>query len=233
MLVEKIEFGIVNPDMVKNMSLAKITKTELYDQEGYPVEGGLMDPRLGVVDPGVRCRTCGGSVGECQGHFGYMELTKPVVHVHYAKILFGLLKVVCRNCSRVLIDPKEAEKIKGKKLIFKEIIKLAKKKCPYCNKERGKLKFIKPYSFTEDNSMLNPVTLRERFEKIPDEDLEVIGFKNMRPEWLALTLLPIPPVTVRPSITLETGERSEDDLTHKLVDIVRINERLKENIDLG
>ena len=38
---------------------------------------------------------------------------------------------------------------------------------------------------------------------------------------------------MRPSITLETGERSEDDLTHKLVDIVRINKRLKENIDLG
>ncbi|MEM0473514.1 MAG: DNA-directed RNA polymerase subunit A', partial [Candidatus Aenigmatarchaeota archaeon] len=45
--------------------------------------------------------------------------------------------------------------------------------------------------------------------------------------------LPIPPVTVRPSITLETGERSEDDLTHKLVDIVRINKRLRENIELG
>ena len=233
MLIEKIEFGIVNPDLIKNMALAKITKTELYDQEGYPVEGGLMDPRLGVVDPGVRCRTCGGSVGECQGHFGFMELTKPVVHVHYAKILFGLLKVLCKNCSRVLIDPKEIEKIKGRKLIFKEIIKIAKKKCPYCNKEQGKLKFIKPYSFTEDNNILSPVKMRERFEKIPSEDLEVIGFKNMRPEWLILTLLPIPPVTVRPSITLETGERSEDDLTHKLVDIVRINERLKENIDLG
>jgi DNA-directed RNA polymerase subunit A' len=45
--------------------------------------------------------------------------------------------------------------------------------------------------------------------------------------------MPVSPVTVRPSITLETGERSEDDLTHKLVDIVRINDRLKENIDLG
>jgi DNA-directed RNA polymerase subunit A' len=61
----------------------------------------------------------------------------------------------------------------------------------------------------------------------------LLGFRKIRPEWLILTLLPIPPVTVRPSITLETGERSEDDLTHKLVDIVRINERLKENIDLG
>jgi len=233
MLVEKIEFSIVNPEMIKRMAVAKITKTELYDQEGYPIEGGLMDPRLGVVDPGVRCRTCGGSVGECQGHFGYLELTKPIIHVHYAKIIFGLLKLICKKCSRILIDQKEIDKIKDKKMGLKELLKMAKKKCPYCGSEQGKIKFIKPYSFIEGNQILNPVNLRERLEKVLTEDLELIGFKKMRPEWLILTLLPMSPVIVRPSITLETGERSEDDLTHKLVDIVRINERLKENIDLG
>ena len=233
MLVDKMEFGIIDSELIKRMSVAKITKTELYDQEGYPIEGGLMDPRLGVVDPGVRCRTCGGSVGEDQGHFGFLELTRPVIHVHYAKFLFSLLKVFCKKCSRVLIDPKDLEKIKGKRPSSKELIKMAKKKCPYCNGGQGKLKFIKPYTFTEDNQILSALMIRERFEKIPMEDLEAVGLKKMRPEWLILTLLPIPPVTVRPSITLETGERSEDDLTHKLVDIVRINERLKENIDLG
>ncbi|HIC98750.1 MAG TPA: hypothetical protein EYP08_03670, partial [Pyrodictiaceae archaeon] len=38
------------------------------------------------------------------------------------------------------------------------------------------------------------------------------------------------PVLVRPSIILETVERAEDDLTHKLVDIVRTNQRLHEAI---
>ncbi len=32
---------------------------------------------------------------------------------------------------------------------------------------------------------------------------------------------------------LESGIRSEDDLTHKLVDIIRINQRLKENMEAG
>jgi len=50
---------------------------------------------------------------------------------------------------------------------------------------------------------------------------------------MILQVLPVPPVYVRPSITLESGIRSEDDLTHKLVDIIRINERLKENIEAG
>jgi len=231
-LVEKIEFGIIDPEMIKKMNVAKITKTELYDQEGYPIEGGLMDPRLGVVDPGVRCRTCGGSIGECQGHFGFLELTRPIIHVHYAKFLFNLVKVFCKKCSRILIDEENLAKINGRKLSFKRLRKFIKKKCPYCKSEQGKMKFIKPYTIVEDNKTLDPTKLRERFEKITNEDLKAIGF-SIRPEWVILTLLPIPPVTVRPSITLETGERSEDDLTHKLVDIVRINERLKENIDLG
>ncbi len=232
MAVEKIEFGILSPEMIKKMAVAKITKTELYDQEGYPIEGGLMDPRLGVVDPGVRCRTCGGSVGECLGHFGYLELTRPILHVHYAKIIFAILKIFCRKCSRILVEEEELEKIKVRKASFKEIIKHIKKKCPYCKTEQKKIKFIRPYTILENNDILNPMQIRERLEKIPDEDLNLINI-NIRPEWLILTLFPIPPVTVRPSITLETGERSEDDLTHKLVDIVRINDRLKENIELG
>lgn len=232
MKVSRIEFGIISPEMIRKLGVGKITKTELYDQEGYPIEGGLMDPRLGVVDPGIRCRTCGGSVGECQGHFGYLELTKPIVHVHYAKILFSLLKLFCKKCSRILIEDKELEKLKERKIPIKEIVKMMKKKCPHCKTEQKKFKFIKPYTFLEGSDTLTASAIRERLEKVTNEDLEVVGLR-VRPEWLVLTLLPIPPVTVRPSITLETGERSEDDLTHKLVDIVRINDRLHENIDLG
>ncbi|MEM4416721.1 MAG: DNA-directed RNA polymerase subunit A', partial [Nitrososphaerota archaeon] len=54
-----------------------------------------------------------------------------------------------------------------------------------------------------------------------------------RPEWMVLTVLPVPPVYVRPSITLESGFRSEDDLTHKLVDILRVAQRLRENMRAG
>jgi len=233
MKVERIDFNVLSPELIKKMAVARITKTELYDQEGYPIEGGLMDPRLGVIDPGIRCRTCGGSIGECLGHFGYLELVRPVVHVHYTKIILNILKIFCKKCGRILLSDKDIENVKNKMLSIKEIIKIGKKKCPHCSTEQGKIKFAKPHTFYEDGNVLTPIQIRERFEKIKDDDLELIKLKNVRPEWLILTLLPIPPVTVRPSITLETGERSEDDLTHKLVDIVRINDRLRENIELG
>ena len=82
---------------------------------------------------------------------------------------------------------------------------------------------------------LTPSMIRERLERVCDEDLEILGFnpKVARPEWMVLQVLPVPPVYVRPSITLESGIRSEDDLTHKLVDIIRINQRLKENMEAG
>ncbi len=232
-MIDKLVFGVFDPNTIRKMSVAKITKTELYDQEGYPVEGGLMDPRLGVIDPGLRCRTCGGTVGECQGHFGHLELTKPVIHVHYAKLIFNILKTTCRKCGKILLDPKGLEKYKKGRKSFKKLKSLVKTKCPYCGESQKKIKFMKPTTFIEDGTILTPVEIRERLERIHDEDLPYLGLKKVRPEWFVITILPIPPVTVRPSITLETGERSEDDLTHKLVDIVRINKRLAENIELG
>jgi DNA-directed RNA polymerase subunit B' len=169
-LVDSIEFGVLSPDIIKKMAVSKITKTDLYDQEGYPIEGGLMDPRLGVVDPGVRCRVCAGGVGDCNGHFGYLDLTRPIVHVHYARFIFSLLKMFCGKCSRVLIDDSDMEKVSGKKLKFRDIVKLAAKKCPHCGEQTKKMKFIKPYTFIEDKMPLNAAAIRERLEKISNEE---------------------------------------------------------------
>jgi DNA-directed RNA polymerase subunit A' len=208
--------------MIKKLAVAEIVKPELYDNDGFPLDGGVMDPRLGVIDPGLRCRTCGKSMGNDFGHFGYIELTKPIIHVLYAKLIYRILKMICGNCSRVVSTTPTT----------------TIKKCPHCDAEQKQIKFEKPYSFIEveekgENKFLTSLEIRERFEKIPDEDLEVLKIKGGRPEWLIVTILLVPPVTMRPSITLETGERSEDDLTHKLVDIIRINQRLRENIEIG
>jgi len=63
--------------------------------------------------------------------------------------------------------------------------------------------------------------------------MEMLGFnpKFNRPEWMIYTVLPVPPPTVRPSIIEENGARREDDLTHKLCDIIKTNIQLKNRID--
>ncbi len=222
--ISSMEFGILSPEMIKSLATVRVVTSDLYDADGYPVDGGVMDPRMGVVDPGLRCRTCGASIGDCPGHFGYLELARPVIHVLYTKHVYQLLKATCSKCGKLLSrNPKSLD----------QVAKSPLKKCPHCGKQTKKLSFVKPYTYYLGKEELNPTQIREWFERIPDEELKKIGFNGGRPEWLILTLFPIPPVTMRPSITLETGERSEDDLTHKLVDIVRINQSLKENIDIG
>ncbi|MGC9116474.1 MAG: DNA-directed RNA polymerase subunit A', partial [Conexivisphaera sp.] len=67
------------------------------------------------------------------------------------------------------------------------------------------------------------------------DDYRLLGYdpNSAKPEWFVLQVLPVPPVAMRPSITLESGVRSEDDLTHKLVDVVRTNARVKEAKESG
>ena len=218
-MIESIEFSLLSPQMVKRMSALEISVPDLYDNDGFPLEGGPMDPRLGIIDPGLRCRTCGLGMGQCLGHFGYIELVRPVIHVMYAKLIYKLLRMICPDCGGV-IGSSPTTTVKS---------------CPHCGAEQKQVRFQKPYTFVEgeEQEPITPLEIRERFEKIKDEDLEKLGLAGGRPEWLILTLIPVPPVIVRPSITLETGERSEDDLTHKTVDIIRINQRLKENIEIG
>ncbi len=246
--IESIRFEVLSPQEIRRMSVAKIITPETYDVDGFPIESGLMDPRLGVIDPGLKCRTCGGKAGECPGHFGHIELAAPVIHVGYAKLIAKLLNATCRECGRILMkDEKrdkfiqEIERIKELGQDFEDVVKevfritKATKKCPHCGADQIEVKFEKPTFFYEGEHRLTPKDVRERLEKIPNEDLPAFGMdpKAVRPEWMVLTVLPVPPVTVRPSIILETGQRSEDDLTHKLVDITRINQRFLENKEAG
>jgi DNA-directed RNA polymerase subunit A' len=228
--ISSINFGFLSPKMIKEMAAVKIEHAELYDPDGYPIDGGLTDLHLGVVDPGLRCRTCNGSIGQCLGHFGYLELTKPVIHPLYGKKIYMLLKAFCVECSRVLAKEDDIKKF-GNPLV--EIYKKKAKSCPHCGAKQSEITFQKPTVFTENKKEMNPEEIRQRLEKITDDDVKLMKIKGGRPEWFVLTILPVPPVTVRPSITLETGERSEDDLTHKLVDVVRINERLRKNLEIG
>jgi len=248
-----IKFGLLSPETIRKMSVTRIITPDTYSEDGLPIDSGLMDGRLGTIEPGQRCKTCGNRIGECPGHFGHIELARPVIHVGFAKTIYKILRATCRKCSRILLPEEELEEFKRRmdeyekrwgglsEEISEELIKKASRvsKCPHCGETQFKIKFEKPTTYYEETKegsrRLTPIEIRDRLERITDEDARLLGIspKDARPEWMVLTVLPVPPVTVRPSITLESGVRSEDDLTHKLVDIIRINQRLRENIEAG
>ena len=248
--IDSIEFRMLSPETVKKMAVVKIVTPELYDADGYPIDSSLMDLKMGVIDPGLRCRTCGEKVRECPGHFGFIDLARPVFHIRYIPQIYIFLKSTCVACGRILMQQADIEtwldrlrrlqKIKGYSIraaVIKAVINKTKliKKCPHCAAKQEKIKLVKPSSFEEKGKKITPVDVLERLKRIPDSDSELLGISPAagRPEWMVLTVLPVPPVSVRPSITLESGERSEDDLTHKLSDIVRTNQRLFENLGAG
>jgi DNA-directed RNA polymerase subunit A' len=251
-VVDEISFGLISPKDLRKQSVVEIQTPDTYDEDGAPITTGLMDGRLGTLEPRQRCKTCGNTAIRCPGHFGHIELAVPIVHIEFTKIIFDLLKATCRNCGRILLSDDAAKKVRGRiekfnKLlgvipdeVYKGIMQEIKtKQCPHCATAQYKITFEKPTKFIEQTEAgsepLTPSMIRERLERISDDDLEILGLnpKVARPEWMVLQVLPVPPVYVRPSITLESGIRSEDDLTHKLVDIIRINQRLKENMEAG
>ncbi|MCX8158964.1 MAG: DNA-directed RNA polymerase subunit A' [Candidatus Pacearchaeota archaeon] len=230
--VRALKFNLISPEFIKKIACAKIVTPELYDIDGFPVDGGLMDLRLGAIDPGVRCRTCGKRVKECPGHPGCIELARPVLHIKYIPFIELCLRSFCPKCGKLTLSEE-----KQKEMSIPMRAKKARdaRKCPHCNEPIERIKLEKPSNFMIGKKRLTPIEIRERLVLITDEELKKIGInpKTCRPEWAVLSLLIVPSVTVRPSITLETGERSEDDLTHKLGDIIRANQRLWENLNAG
>jgi DNA-directed RNA polymerase subunit A' len=318
--IGSIQFGLMDPETYRDMSATKIITADTYDDDGYPIDMGLMDPRLGVIDPGLECRTCGSHSGSCNGHFGHIELAAPVIHVGFTKLIRRLLRSTCRECGRLSLTAEEQAEFReglqrNEELgedwtdVLKAAVRQARKasRCPHCGAEQHDIKHEKPTTYyevqdvlagdyseriasamqpdddgeggrspqalaeesgldvsrvndilsgefrpvgedrkklekaldldltEEDMNKLMPSDIRDWFEDIPDDDIRTLGIDpdRSRPEWMILTVLPVPPVTARPSITLDNGQRSEDDLTHKLVDIIRINQRFMENREAG
>lgn len=240
--IVSVEFGVLGPKMIRKMSAIEIKTPDTYDKDGYPMEAGLMDPHLGVINPGLRCKTCGQKMKDCPGHFGHIELVRPVVHPEFSKKVEDLMQATCMKCGKIMMPSDKLIQYrnfigKPEAMIEKRILLKTKKerKCPHCGEAKIEVLLDKPTNFYLSEERIYPTQIREWLEKIPNEDLILMGYdtERIRPEWFVMTTLQVPPITVRPSITLETGIKSEDDLTHKLVDIIRINMRLKDNIDAG
>jgi DNA-directed RNA polymerase II subunit RPB1 len=80
--------------------------------------------------------------------------------------------------------------------------------------------------------LLEVELIKQILERISDEDSQFMGFDPQwcRPEWLICSVLPVPPPSVRPSVKQDNSQRMDDDLTHKLSDILKANITLHKKI---
>ncbi|KAJ3300797.1 DNA-directed RNA polymerase II subunit rpb1 [Kappamyces sp. JEL0829] len=94
------------------MSIAKIDQVDLYEGGNIdkPKQGGLLDARMGTIDRNFKCQTCGESMTDCPGHFGHIELAKPVFHPGesaWCRMLELLLARGANSCLGFLVKTKK------------------------------------------------------------------------------------------------------------------------------
>ena len=116
-LITGIQFSVMSADEIRERSVAEILSTDTY-AGNEPIHGGLFDPRMGVTDHSKICTTCEQKNTFCPGHFGHIELAKPLFYIHYFDTIKKILKCVCFKCSKLLIDKDspELKRILNKKI---------------------------------------------------------------------------------------------------------------------
>ncbi|CAH8588379.1 unnamed protein product [Schistosoma rodhaini] len=275
--VRALQFGILSPDEIKELSVTpdggiKYAETM---EGGKPKLGGLMDPRQGCVDRSSICQTCSGSVSSCPGHFGHVELAKPVFHIGFLKKTMKVLRCVCFYCSKILVDVQSSRiqeilrKTKGdnrRRMSFmyeecktrsecisnddqvqseNDVSLSSKVKRSGCGRyqprfRRNGLELTAEWKKVNEESQERKINLTaervlEVFKRMSDEDCLSLGFdpRYARPDWMIATVLPVPPLCVRPAVVMYGATRNQDDLTHKLADIIKANNQLRRDEQNG
>jgi DNA-directed RNA polymerase II subunit RPB1 len=254
-----IQFSVLSPDEIRNMSVAEITSRDTYENN-KPKIGGLFDPRMGVLEPGFICPTDGLDYINTPGYFGHLELAKPVYYIQYLNVVIKVLRCVCFKCSKLLINKEKHKHILSKSnehrwnYVFQHANKMR-----FCGQETKQgcscvqPKYVKdgfatiyadwtnikdaPEHTDEDTTKikLTPELALKILRRISDIDVDFMGFSSTwsRPDWMICQVLAIPPPAVRPSVKHDSQQRSEDDITHILSNILKTNKTLQEKIIAG
>jgi len=259
--IVKIEFGIhSNRDIIDYSVMdnpAGIIIAEI-NNNGEPVQGGVVNKKLGVTEMGVECDECGETSAKCPGHFGHIKMAEAVFHVGFLPYLKTILSCICIICNELLVHKNQDEiakllKYKHGKQRFDEIKTIVKgiTHCNHCGTPAHKIKKETKYSNIyliaeparkngEDSAsnkknvqqFLTPQLCYDILHGVTDENYRIMGFDPTKahPKDMVIINFPVPPVQVRPSIKIEimTSSSIDDDLTHKLMCIVRSNNNLKD-----
>jgi len=242
----------MSPDEIRKGSVAEITSRDTYINN-KPVIGGLFDPRMGVLEPGLICPTDGLDYMQTPGYAGHIELARPVFYIQYLSTIQKCLRCVCFKCSKLKISKekyKQALKLQGDAR-WKYVFSLASgiKRCgediedgcgclqPNKIRKEGLATIVAEWK--NDSAEAEPIIIKvtpemvlKIFKRISDEDVSFMGFSPVwsRPDWMVCQVMSVPPPAVRPSVKHDSQQRSEDDLSHILVNIIKTNKTLQEKI---
>lgn len=258
--VQEVQFEVFKERQIKAYAVCSIDKPKSYEG-GEPVRGGINDLRMGTTDFDHKCETCGLPHPDCPGHFGYVELAEPLFNIGLFDVLLLVLKCVCKSCGALLVNTKDPGVLSAcghlsGLLRLRMAAKLSGRKCRVEEKfEDGEMteaagcgetqpaigRFLGIYPGLQVRATdkdLDQVwyanTVYRIMDMVSDDAAVFMGFQPAfcHPRDLLLTVLPVPPPQVRPAVAFGSS-KSDDELTHQLVAIIKRNNQLKVDIESG
>ena len=222
--ISQIELYLAGDEDIQNSSVVEIKTHEAYQTGDKVIPGGINDQKLGSVINHLRCDTCGCSQRKCQGHFGFFNLSGPLLQPLAMEDMIKWLKVVCLKCGTLLIDISKI-KNKGPKLQYAAQTQSVKS-CPKCKEPQPKLKVNEENSFyinaiypTGGIRVLKSRDIKSILEKISDRTVENLGRSvKSHPKKYYITKLAIPPTTIRPN----RGQSTAIQRTPPIVEFTRL-----------
>ena len=254
-----IQFSVLSPEEIRANSVANIISRDTY-VNNKPVIGGLFDPRMGVLDPGLICPTDGHNYMNTPGYFGHIELARPVFYIQFLNTILKILRCICIKCSKLLISKTKYKHIlefdSRQRWLFvfplaSKVGRCGEKTCDGCGCKQPKKTYKEGLATIiaewenidgitdEDGNIKDKLTMKltpeivlKLFRRISDEDVSFMGFSPTfsRPDWMICQVLAVPPPALRPSVKHDAQQRSEDDISHIIVNIIKSNKTLQDKI---
>ncbi|KAL6721212.1 DNA-directed RNA polymerase III subunit C1 (rpo31) [Lecanora helva] len=103
--IKELKFGIASTQDIFKQGVVEVCARELFDlsRNRAPAHNGALDVRMGISDKTGFCGTCGEVLQTCNGHFGYIKLALPALHIGYLKMIITVLQDICKSCSHILL----------------------------------------------------------------------------------------------------------------------------------
>uniref|UniRef100_A0A8C7K2E8 DNA-directed RNA polymerase subunit n=1 Tax=Oncorhynchus kisutch TaxID=8019 RepID=A0A8C7K2E8_ONCKI len=116
--ISHICFGMKSAEQMRQQAHIQVVSKNLYSQDTShtPLPYGVLDHRMGTSEKDRPCDTCGKNLADCLGHYGYLDLEMPCFHVGYFKATIGILQMICKTCSHIMLTKEE-------KLQFMDVLK--------------------------------------------------------------------------------------------------------------
>ncbi|RMC11674.1 hypothetical protein DUI87_11796 [Hirundo rustica rustica] len=243
--ISHICFGMKSPEEMRQQAHIQVVSKNLYSQDNHhsPLQYGVLDHRMGTSEKDRPCETCGKSLADCLGHYGYIDLELPCFHVGYFKAVIGILQMICKTCCCIMLSVEEKKQFLDylkrpgltylqKRGLKKKVSEKCRKKntCPYCGafngtvKKCGLLKIIHE-KYKTNKKVVDPVvsTFLQSFETAIEYNKEVEPLlgraqENLNP-LVVLNLFKRIPVEDIPLLLMnpQAGKPSDLILTRLLV----------------